>query len=62
MKIIKRTAICTNTDGKEFHRVLSEHINDMQENGWEVEIQYQTSMFNNEQVVYSALILGRKEQ
>ncbi|WP_346961296.1 hypothetical protein [Clostridium sp.] len=43
-----------------FGKDLEEAIQILQNDGQEVEVQYKVNNFNNGQLVYSALILGRK--
>ncbi len=51
----------------EFNRALNRKVRDMQENGLDVEIQYQTSGVSNPKfiqadIIYSALLIGRKRK
>ena len=60
MKKIYADAHVYDTDGSNFSKELHKVIGNFQDRGLEVEIQYQTtSVFkNNEQVLYSALVIG----
>lgn len=49
-----------NTDINEFNKALGERLNELQNEGLEVEIQYKNNVFNNGQVLYSVLLIGRK--
>lgn len=51
-----------NTDYSTFNKDLQKVINDLQDDGQEVEVQYKVNTFNNGQMVYSALVLGRTEE
>ena len=50
----------SSTDYKDFTDKLIKNINELQKDGQTVEIQYQTNTFNNGQIVYSALLIGRE--
>ena len=50
----------SSTDHKDFTEKLIKNINELQKDGQTVEIQYQTNTFNNWQIVYSALLIGRE--
>ena len=50
----------SSTDHKDFTDKLIKTINELQKDGQTVEIQYQTNTFNNGQIVYSALLIGRE--
>lgn len=50
-----------NTKSEDFNRVLTNVINKLQADGQVVEVQYSTNIFNNGQICFSALILGRKD-
>ena len=50
----------SSTDYKDFTNKLIKNINELQKDGQTVEIQYQTNTFNNGQIVYSALLIGRE--
>ena len=50
----------SSTDHKDFTNKLIQNINELQKDGQTVEIQYQTNTFNNGQIVYSALLIGRE--
>jgi hypothetical protein len=50
----------SSTDFNEFNRQIENNINILQGDNQEVEVQYSTNVFENGQIVYSALILGRK--
>lgn len=50
----------SNTNTDDFHKNLEGAINKLQEDGQEVEVQYKVNTFENGQILYSALILGRK--
>jgi hypothetical protein len=49
-----------NTDDELFCKDLIKNINTLQNDGQEVEVQYQVNSFPNGQIVLSALVLGRK--
>lgn len=50
------------TDNKVFLEMVIEDINKLEEDGQEVEIQYSTIWLGGENILYSALILGRKKR
>ena len=50
----------SSTDYKDFTDKLIKNINELQKDGQTIEIQYQTNTFNNGQIVYSALLIGRE--
>lgn len=50
----------SSTDHKDFTDKLIKNINELQKDGQTIEIQYQTNTFNNGQIVYSALLIGRE--
>lgn len=50
----------SNTDNEKFDNDVQRHINTLQDDEQIVEIQYQVNSFPNGQIVYSALILGRR--
>lgn len=50
----------TDTDDKNFFNHLQEAITDLQNDGQKVEVQYKIGTFPNGQIIYSALVLGRK--
>ncbi len=50
----------SNTDSSKFVKEFINTINVLQEDNQEIEIQYKVNSFSNGQLVYSALILGRK--
>jgi hypothetical protein len=50
----------TNTDVEKFLKDVTSDINLLQNDGQEVEIQYHPCSLNNGQVIYTALILGKK--
>lgn len=58
MKIIGAFNI-SNTEGDKFLIDLQKAINELQDSGQEVEVQYKVNSFPNGQIAYSALILGR---
>lgn len=62
MKKIKGYFNISNTNYDMFNKDFENAINELQNDGQEVEVQYQTNAFSNEQIAYSALILGRVEQ
>jgi hypothetical protein len=49
-----------NTDGSTFYNTVRNTIDSLQDDGQEVEVQYQVNTLLNGQIVQSALILGRK--
>jgi chorismate mutase len=53
----------SSNNAEEFYKQLSDIINKLQQNNQEVEIQYNTQIINNSEnpILYSALLLGRKE-
>lgn len=51
----------SSTDFEKFNSGLNESINKLQDDYQEVEIQYNTNTFPNGQILYSALLIGRKE-
>jgi len=57
MKKIVSTQFVSNVDGNVFYKALNKMINYLQDDGEEVEIQYQTLS----PVGFSALIIGRKD-
>jgi hypothetical protein len=59
MKQIKGIYNINDTDYKQFHELLIKDISFLQNDGQEVEVQYKVNNFDNGQLVYSALILGR---
>lgn len=52
----------SSTDNKAFLEMVIEDINKLQEDGQEVEIQYSTIWLGGENILYSALIIGRKKR
>ena len=44
------------------YKMVMEDINKLQEDGQEVEIQYDTTWMGDSKILYSALIVGRKER
>lgn len=48
------------TDVDYFNESLHENISKLQNDGQEIEIQYTTNVLPNGQLVYNALMLGRK--
>lgn len=61
MKYIKGVFHVYNTDYKKFYESLSKDINKLQNDKQEVEIQYKTNNYDNGQLVFSALLIGRVE-
>lgn len=61
MKKIKGIFHVYNTDYKKFYESLVKDMSELQNDGQEVEIQYKTNNFENGQLVFSALLLGRVE-
>ena len=61
MKIVGIYNPCS-TDNKTFIEKVIEDINKLQEDGQEVEIQYNTTGLGEGTVLYSALIIGRKKR
>lgn len=51
----------SNTDANCFYKDLTNAIIELQQNQQNVEIQYQVNSFNDGQLVYSALIIGREK-
>lgn len=60
MKRIIGTFHLSNTNSNIFNTQLNQNIKTLQKDNQEVEVQYSTNIING-QIVYSALILGRKE-
>lgn len=50
------------TDNETFIEKVIEDINKLQEDGQEVEVQYSTTSLGGDNVLYSALIIGRKKR
>ena len=50
------------TDYEVFLTSVIEDINKLQEDGQEVEVQYSTTSLGGNNVLYSALIIGRKKR
>ena len=61
MKIVGIFNPCS-TDYEVFLNSVIEDINKLQEDGQEVEVQYSTTSLRGDNVLYSALIVGRKER
>ena len=61
MKIVGIFNLCY-TDNKTFVEKVMEDINKLQEDGQEVEVQYSTTSLGGDNVLYSALIIGRKKR
>ena len=59
MKIVGMFNPCS-TDNKTFVEMVQTAINKLQEDGQEIEIQYSTIGLGGANILYSALILGRK--
>ena len=59
MKIVGMFNPCS-TDNKTFVETVHTTINKLQEDGQEIEIQYSTIGLGGANILYSALILGRK--
>lgn len=62
MKKIVQTQHLSNTDFNEFQKNYGEALDKMQRDNQEVEVQYNTNTFPNGQVLYSVLLIGRKEE
>lgn len=60
MKIVGVFNPCS-TDYEVFLTSVIEDINKLQEDGQEVEVQYSTASLGGDNVLYSALIIGRKK-
>lgn len=58
-KQIKGVFNASGTDYKKFYEELVKDISELQINGQEVEVQYETNICNDGKLVHSALILGR---
>lgn len=50
----------SNTNADDFHKNLERVVGELQEDGQDVEIQYNVNVLLNGERLYSALILGRK--
>ena len=61
MKIVGVFNPCS-TDYGVFLNSVIEDINKLQEDGQEVEVQYSTTPLSGDNILYSALIIGRKNQ
>ena len=61
MKIVRVFNPCS-TDYEVFLNSVIEDINKLQEDGQEVEVQYSTTSLGGDNVLYSALIIGRKKR
>ena len=61
MKIVGIFNPCS-TDYEVFLNSVIEDINKLQEDGQEVEVQYSTTPLGRDNILYSALIIGRKNQ
>ena len=61
MKIVGVFNPCS-TDYEAFLNSVIEDINKLQEDGQEVEVQYSTTSLGGDNVLYSALIIGRKKR
>ena len=61
MKIVGVFNPCS-TDYVVFLTSVIEDINKLQEDGQEVEVQYSTTSLGGDNVLYSALIIGRKKR
>ena len=59
MKIVGMFNPCS-TDNETFVEMVQTAINKLQEDGQEIEIQYSTIGLGGANILYSALILGRK--
>lgn len=59
MKIVGMFNPCS-TDNNTFVGMVNESINKLQDDGQEVDIQYSTISLGGANILYSALILGRK--
>lgn len=57
--MIAKETLLANTDYEKFSRELANTIYDMQEEGLNVEVQYQPMVNNANQIIYSAIVLGR---
>ena len=49
-------------DNKTFVEKVMEDINKLEKDGQEVEVQYSTTSLGGDNVLYSALIIGRKKR
>ena len=61
MKIVVIFNPCS-TDYEVFLNSVIEDINKLQEDGQEVEVQYSTTPLSGNNILYSALIIGRKKR
>lgn len=61
MKQIRGIYHINSTDYNEFYNNLQKDIIELQNDKQEVEVQYKVNNFDNGQLVYSALVLGRVE-
>ena len=61
MKIVGMFNPCS-MDNETFTKMVIEDINKLQEDGQAVEIQYNTTWMGDSKILYSALIVGRKER
>lgn len=52
----------SNTDFINFNKDVSDAINKLQDDKQIVEVQFNTNILSNNQLVYSALIIGRKNK
>lgn len=61
IKQIVQTKHLSNTDFNIFQENYGKALDEMQGDNQEVEVQYNTNTFPNGQVLFSALLIGRKE-
>lgn len=61
MKQIVRTTHLSDTEYERFQKNYLKATDEMQGDNQEIEVQYNTNIFPNGQVLYSALLIGRKE-
>lgn len=59
MGVIKETCLGLNTDNDKFMDEVVRKINDYQNKNYDVEVQYSTCIDKRNNIVYSALIIGR---
>lgn len=57
--MIARNYLVANTDNEKFMLDLKTAISDMQEQGLNVEVQYQPLIMYTDRICYTALVLGR---
>lgn len=59
MKYIRTNAVIGDNDPNEFAKALTEAIDNMQNRGFEVEMQFNTVPLKDGSVYFSAVLLGR---